>query len=237
MKRIRKVIIALLIFIIVGLLMGYLEYNGYIWHTSVFTSKFTVRGIDVSHWQGDIDWEEVKGGNYKFAFIKATEGTTFVDNRYQENWDNSRKAGVLRGAYHYLTIGSSGEEQARNFIRVVPVEDNALPPVIDIEVGGIPKEVFQKELWDFIKLIEENYNQKPILYVVYPLYNEYIKGDFKEYKIWIRDIIKYPNLSDNRDWTFWQYCNRGRIKGIDTYVDLNVFIENEDELMELLLKE
>lgn len=230
MKKTRRIILVLSVVIIVLGLLSYLEYNGYIWHNEIFASKYSIRGIDVSHWQGEINWEDVKNQDFKFVFIKASEGNDFVDDCFIENWDNSNEAGILRGAYHYFTTGSSGAEQAENFISVVPVEDNSLPPVIDIEEGGLSKEKFRNELRDYIEMIENHYDQKPILYVMYPLYDGYIKGDFEEYEIWIRDIIKTPSLSDKREWLIWQYCNRGRISGIDAYVDLNVFNGSYQEL-------
>jgi lysozyme len=108
--------------------------------------------------------------------------------------------------------------------------------VVDIEENGPSKAVFKKELNDYLTLVEEKYHQKPILYVVYPLYNEYIKGEFEQYPIWIRDIVKPPMLLDKKEWVFWQYCNRGRLKGINTYADLNVFNGDINKLRSYLTK-
>ena len=83
---------------------------------------------------------------------------------------------------------------------------------------------------DLITRVEKYYGQKPVLYVMYPYYEEYIKGRFEDCPIWIRDIVKHPSLSDVREWTFWQYCNRGHVEGIDTYVDLNCYSGSLEEL-------
>ena len=116
---------------------------------------------------------------------------------------------------------SSGQEQAEHFIRTVPKEPNHLPPVIDVEVHlNHPVAKVRKELRSMAKILEEHYQQRPILYVTYDTYHQYIEGDFQEFDIWIRDILKPPSLDK---WIFWQYSNRGRIEGIDTYVDINVF--------------
>lgn len=226
------VISATCLLIIIFLL--FLCYKGYIWPNSIFASGYSVHGIDVSHYQGEINWEQIAGSKkIKFVYIKATEGKDYKDNYFQKNWEEVSKTELYKGAYHYFTTKSTGIEQAENFIETVPIESGCLPPVIDIEDDGAPKDVFKKNLTDYINMIEENYHQKPILYVVYPLYEKYIKGDFKDYEIWIRDIITPPRISD-RQWLFWQYSNRGRFKGEKEYYDLNVFNGGMGELKALL---
>jgi len=213
---------------IILLLGGYLLYGGYICLNNPKTEQFPISGIDVSGYQGNIDWDKVKDDGFKFAYIKATEGKDFTDSEFAVNWGNAKKAGIKRGAYHFFTFGSRGIEQAAHFISVVPNEENCLPPVIDVEFGGnsskiSSKEILQKELRDFIYQIEKNYNRKPILYVTHEAYEAYIMGDFEDYSIWIRDVIKFPRIKDNRNWSIWQYNNRGRVNGISEFVDLNVF--------------
>jgi lysozyme len=229
----RRILVIVLITLTVLILVGYLEYRGFIWHNEIFAQRYDVKGLDVSNHQGEIDWEKVSESRYSFVFTKATEGNDYRDKYFQRNWDEAKKNGLLRGAYHYFTTGSSGNEQAENFISLVPDEDGMLPPVIDIEVWGDSKEVYVRELTDLITRVEQHYGKKPILYVMYPYYEEYIKGSFEDYPIWIRDIVKYPSLSDGRKWTFWQYCNRGHVKGIATYVDINCFSGSTEELLEL----
>lgn len=222
---------------IVSVIAVVLCYFGILWPNSFFADKYLVQGIDVSNYQKEIDWKQVAANKkINFVFIKATEGNDYQDKYFKKNWEAASQVQLYKGAYHYFTTKSSGKEQAENFIKVVPLEKGCLPPVIDIEENGLHKETFKKELTDFIKLLEEKYKQKPILYVVYPLYDEYIRGDFKQYPIWIRDIVKPPKLSDKKQWLFWQYCNRGRIEGISTYVDLNVFDGDTSKLKSLLLK-
>lgn len=223
---------------IVSITVVVLCYFGILWPNNFFANKYSVQGIDVSNYQKDIDWNKVaQNQKIKFVFIKATEGKDYQDKYFKSNWDSATQVGLYKGAYHYFTTKSSGIDQANNFINSVPVEKGCMPPVIDIEESGIDKEKFKKELSDYISIIEETYNQKPILYVVYSLYEEYIKGDFEECPIWIRDIIKPPRLEDERDWIFWQYCNRGRLDGINSYVDINVFYGDEGELKSLLSEE
>lgn len=234
-NKIKKVGLISVICLLLIIFLLFLCYKGYIWPNAIFSSRYSVHGIDVSHYQGNINWEQiVQNKKIKFVYIKATEGNDYRDKYFQRNWEEASKAGIYKGAYHYFTTKSSGIEQAKNYIEVVPAESGCMPPVIDIEEDGVEKDVFKKNLTDYINMIEKKYQQKPILYVVYPLYDEYIKGDFEEYTIWIRDIVIPPSLSDGRQWLFWQYSNRGRFKGENMYYDLNVFNGNIDELEKLL---
>lgn len=238
--HVKKILVVVFfISIVAGLSAGYLLYNGYIWFNNPDRDRFPVRGIDISVHQGAIDWQEVQKSNFQFVFIKATEGMDFKDTYFRENWVNAKKIGLVRGAYHFFTFRSAGSDQARNFTDSVPREDGCLPPVIDIEFGGNSKVIpdrakFNRELQDFITIIEEHYRQKPIFYVTYEAYDKYITGDYAEYKIWIRDILKYPRLKDKRDWVLWQYSSRGRVKGFSTLIDLNVFKGDRNDFERLL---
>lgn len=234
-RKIKKVGLFSSVCLLLVIFLLILCYKGYIWPNAIFAARYSVHGIDISHYQGDISWERIaKNKKIKFVYIKATEGNDYEDNRFEANWVEASKIGIYKGAYHYFTTKSSGIKQAENFIETVPVESGCLPPVIDIEEDGVEKDVFKKNLIDYINMIEEKYQQKPVLYVVYPLYEEYIKGDFDEYPIWIRDIVKPPKLSEGRQWSFWQYSNRGRISGENVYYDLNVFYGSIIELKKLL---
>ena len=98
--------------------------------------RFPIRGIDVSRFQTEIDWQLINNENIRFIFIKATEGADYRDPAFAENWSKSKQTGLIRGAYHFFTFCRAGKEQARNFIETVPVEVEMLPPVIDLEFGG-----------------------------------------------------------------------------------------------------
>lgn len=234
-KKVLFVFIGILLFLI------YFVYNGYIWVNTPDSKKYKVRGIDVSNHQGVIKWNDVKKQGFEFAYIKSTEGKDYKDKYFEDNWINTKAAGISRGAYHFFTFGSSGLEQAANFISTVPVEKDSLPVVIDIEFGGNSKNIpdrdkLRKELKNFIYEVESTYKNKPILYLTYDSYNKYIKGDFEEYSIWVRDIFKFPNFDNGQNWTLWQYCNRGRVKGITGFVDINVFNGSLSEFNKLKLK-
>ncbi|HEV7717761.1 MAG TPA: GH25 family lysozyme, partial [Arsenicitalea sp.] len=98
--------------------------------------KYPVRGIDVSHHQGKIDWPGVAVTGVSFAYIKASEGGDHVDTAFGPNWSGARSVGITVGAYHFFTLCRPGAEQAANFLRVLPLDQPMLPPVIDLEFGG-----------------------------------------------------------------------------------------------------
>ena len=228
----KKILISISIICIFSIMLGLLYSNGYLRFNYLKTSQYPIRGIDVSHHQGKIDWNKVKEENLHFVYIKATEGGNYKDPEFNRNWDESSKAGLRKGAYHFFTFSRSGIEQAQNYIDTVPVDPDSLPPVIDFEfVGnskkGPAKALILKELFVFIREIEAAYGKAPIIYVTYDSYNKYLKGKTGKYKVWIRDIFFTPNMSDGLSWTFWQYANNGRVKGINGPVDLNVFYKNE----------
>ena len=212
--------------------MTLLYLNGHLRFNYPKTSHNPIRGIDISHHQGKIDWKKIKEEKLHFVFIKATEGGDFKDPEFNRNWNGASNAGLLKGAYHFFTFCRPGVEQARNFIDTVPVDPNALPPVIDFELTGNcekrpGKEIILKELFVFIEEIEAVYGKTPIIYITYGSYNKYLKGKTDDYRVWIRDVFFTPNMPDGINWTFWQYSDTGRIKGINSPVDLNVFYKKE----------
>lgn len=226
---------------IVGLIAGIfavLIYNGIIWLNTPSKADYPVRGIDAASYQGNIDWSKMEEQNIKFAFIKATEGSGFVDKYFNSNYESSEKTNIRIGAYHFFSFDSAGKTQAENYIKTVEKRENMLPPVIDVEYyNGNQKnppdtEKTRQNLSELISLLKEHYGMNPVIYVTNETYERYIKGHFEENDIWIRSIFKSAELSDNREWTFWQYCNRGRLEGYDgaqKYIDLNVFCGSEEE--------
>jgi lysozyme len=192
------------------------------------STKYPIQGIDISHHQGTIDWQALKQeGNVQFVFMKATEGGDFKDTKFQYNWKAAKEVGIRRGAYHFYSFCKSGTEQAANFMASVPIDNEALPPVVDLEFLGSCKKrpLVQeaiKEIQLFLNLLEKKYGKRPILYTTYDFYAVYLKEQLTNYDLWIRDTQKEPTL-ENRAWTFWQFSNRGARKGIKGNVDLNVF--------------
>jgi len=194
--------------------------------------KYPVQGLDISHHQGDIDWLDVPKDKIQFVYIKATEGGDYKDRKFTENWNSARLNGFSVGAYHFFTLCRVGAEQASNFVAYVPLEKDALPPVVDLEfVGNCKKrpsrEFFLNELRDYTTAIEEHYATKPVLYTTYQFHREYLKGtEFESYPFWIRDVFKVPDQKIFPIWAVWQYADNARIPGIKGPVDLNVSSQN-----------
>ena len=197
--------------------------------------RFAVHGIDVSHYQRRINWDTVAGQGIDFVFIKATEGAEYNDSIFHSNWMEVKRAGMKRGAYHFFRPGISARAQARNFMRHVSLEEGDLPPVLDVEVrdGVVPDRLVDSvRLW--LDLVQEKLAMQPVLYSNLKFYDEYLSGHFADTPLWIaRYYHQEPFLAGEKDWHFWQYGNRGRLAGIEGYVDFNVFNGTMEELEKL----
>lgn len=202
-------------------------------------SGYEVHGIDVSHYQKQINWEGVRADSIDFAFMKATEGQDFLDPLFFKNWRNAKANNLIRGAYHFYRPSVSSEIQAKHFIKVVKLSKGDFPPVLDLEVSdNRPKPIIIKGVKNWLEIIENHYGVKPIIYVNRNWYDEIIKDNFSDYTIWMaayRTSPK-PNLSDNKQWEIWQYTNKGRVKGIKGAVDLNVFYGSKNEFQKMIIE-
>ena len=214
----------------------YAVYFGYYHINGSRAAKYPIHGVDVSHYQGEIDWNVLAAQNIQFAYIKATEGSSHVDEHFRKNYEEARQAGLRVGAYHFFSYDSSGITQAENFIDTVENFDGMLPPVVDVEFYGnkeknppAPEEVYP-QLQAYLDAVEDAYGMRPMIYATNESWELYVQEQFEDYPLWIRDIWKKPKNSV--DWTLWQYTNRGRLKGFsgeEPYVDLNVFAETVEE--------
>jgi lysozyme len=191
-----------------------------------------VRGIDVSHHQRRIDWVKLGTEGYDFAFLKATEGGDLRDPLFAANWPAAASAGLARGAYHFFTFCTGGEKQAKNFIAALAPGQEMLPPAVDIEFHGNcarPPDpaAIRAELTIFLERIEAAYGRRPILYATKNSYARIVAGAFLDYPVWARNILHEPRL--DREWSFWQYADRGRVDGVGSLVDLDLFRGTRDE--------
>jgi lysozyme len=204
-------------------LAGYAVLSAKSWHPS--DAAYPVQGIDVSHHQGGIGWPLLPGQGVDFAYIKATEGGDFVDPAFARNWREARRAGIRRGAYHFFTLCRSGAEQAANFIRAVPLEEGALPPVVDLEYMGNcserpPVADVHRNLEQFIALVELRYGQEVILYLTEEFDSAHEISAGVDRPLWLRSLVFEPDFGA-RPWTIWQASNFRRLDGIDGRVDWN----------------
>ena len=220
-----KFIKFLVIMIIGGGIVGFLELSGYLYHNDILAelAGYKVHGLDISHHQEKVNWTLVDK-KYKFIILKATEGQNFLDTDFLYNWNNARLNGFVVGAYHFFVMTSSGEAQADFYISKVPDSEKTLPPIIDLEISTkkYKKPDVTEHLRVMVEKLEKHYKKRVIFYVNYNTYNAYIKGEFPENKIWITDYKYFPKIDEENRWIIWQVSRRGRIEGIPGFTDKNV---------------
>ena len=200
-------------------------------------ARFPVRGVDVSHHQGEIDWDALGGTGIRFAFIKATEGRDHIDTRFTENWAAAERVGLARGAYHFFTFCSPGPAQAEHFLEIVPPVPGTLPPAIDVEFAGNCRswtsiEEIREQLQLFLDRIEEAWGRSPLLYITSESEDRIVAGHFDQYPIWIRNVFWRPQSEPV--WLFWQFTDDAELPGVKTPVDMNVYRGGLDELAALV---
>lgn len=211
----------------------------------MFIRESDVVGVDVSEYQDVIDMNELARQNVSFVIIRATEGSSLVDVRFAENWENAHHSSLTAGAYHFFSFDSPGTTQAENFINTVGDLNNDLIPVVDVEFYGDKnenppaKEDVQRELKTYLDILEERYGVKPMIYCARPIWENYIKDVFGEYPLWVRSVYYPAWFEFGSKWTMWQYQDTGILNGYsggEKYIDLNVLNKNVS-LEELMVRE
>ena len=207
--------------------------------------RFEVKGIDVSHHNNDIDWKVVgdQSGENKthFCFMKATEGSDFVDKRFVHNWSEAKRHGIAKGAYHFYRPEIAPEIQAKHFIQNVWLDKGDFAPVLDFEIQGRShrhRKHLTKNVTKWLQLIEEAYGIRPIIYTNLHIYNRYIKGTPLEgYPIWASQYNTEELIGfDDVNVFFWQHSQTGKTAGISGDVDQNVYLGTYLDLFKLKLK-
>lgn len=198
--------------------------------------QFAVHGVDVSRWQGDIDWAKLRTQGANFAYIKATDGGDHLDPKFKENWRGAHAAGLKRGAYHFFYWCRAASDQAEWFIRNVPRVEGALPPVIDVEWNHLSnckkrpsREMVLEKMRVFMDRLEKHYGQRPVIYTAPDFYRDNLEGAFPDHPFWLRSVAAHPSkVYPGRRWVFWQYSGSGLSHGVKGRIDLNVFNGDED---------
>lgn len=193
-----------------------------------------VKGVDVSAYQGSIDWKTIENQDIYFAFIKASEGTDYKDSQFDTNWKNIDGTSIKKGAYMFYVFNEDGQAQADYFIKTVGTDYGDLPPVIDLEVYGqfetSPPTVksVQNNLKKLIEKLKSTYKVEPIIYTNYNTYNLYLSDGNLDQPIWITDLSdQVPEMSGGHDWKFWQYSQRGILNGYSSdserFIDMDLY--------------
>ena len=198
-------------------------------------------GFDISHYQEakDIKWDSLSIGNrtvpLKFVVLRATMGNRSKDKNFDEFWELSKKHNLIRGAYHFYRADEDPVTQANNFLESVKLEEGDLVPVLDIE--RIPRKKSNEQLIEdlkiWLKIVEEKYGEKPVIYTFYHYYKDNLRGEFDDYPLWLANYNDVPQPSPDDDWKIWQFTENGIVYGINTKVDLNVFNGNTWSLKRL----
>ena len=207
-----------------------------------YPDGYEIHGIDISHYQGDIDWDDlrnamIEGCPLRFIVIKATEGSSRVDEKFNDNFYMAREYGYIRGAYHFWSNKSTAREQAYFFLNKVRLEDGDLPPVLDVEHKPKDRsaEDFQRDILTWLHIVEDKYHVKPIIYTYYKFKEKYLNAPvFDDYPYWIAhyyvDKVEYKG-----EWKFWQHTDVGRLPGIKGYVDFNIYNGSYYDLRKLTI--
>jgi len=241
-KKSKEKIIKRVVLITAGAAFLFIAYISFLWYTTrkvefvrykefgiPMPTTYEIHGIDVSRYQQRIAWDAVKEmqvANIKlgFAFIKATEGNGRVDPYFKRNWERCKKAGIVRGAYHFFIASRDGKTQAKNFANTVKLESGDLPPVLDVEqTSGQSAPALRNEIKKWLDTLEEYYGVKPVIYTNADFYKNYLEGYFDDYPLWVAHYLQLHQPRVNRTWTFWQHSEKGRVNGIYSKVDFNVF--------------
>ena len=186
------------------------------------------QGIDVSHYQGHIDWEEVaQDKSISFVYVKATEGASLVDDCYVRNLYGAKRVGIPVGSYHFFSPSISALVQLENFRSTVDPRQQDLIPVVDVEKRGKSSLVqFQRSLKTFLDGVERMFGVKPIIYTGVNFYAKYLEGKFTGYRFMVaRYAEEFPGLSEDVPIVLWQYSSTSYVDGIRGHVDKSVFLD------------
>ncbi len=207
-----------------------------------YPDGYEIHGIDISHYQGDINWKKLRNATIentpiRFILIKSTEGASKLDENFNDNFYQARENGFIRGAYHFWSNRSSARKQAYHFLKQVHLENGDLPPVLDIEHKPKDKtlEEFQQDILTWLHIVEDKYHVKPIIYTYHKFKESYLNASvFDDYPYWIAHY--YVNkVAYKGKWKFWQHTDSGRLPGIKGYVDFNIYNGSYYDLRKLTI--
>jgi lysozyme len=202
-----------------------------------YPDGYEVRGIDISHYQGRVNWEKLRNASIgdapiSFVFIKATEGSDLLDGDFNRNFANAKRNDLIRGAYHFFVPGVSPRKQADYYLSIAQLEPGDLPPVLDVEkIGNLTPAQLRRDVKIWLDTVEKEYQVKPIIYTGYKFKIDYLNTpEFDAYPYWIAHYY-VDKLEYKGKWAFWQHTDCGRISGIKGFVDCNIFNGTVEELI------
>lgn len=201
-------------------------------HKDKDTHKGPILGIDVSHFQGNVEWERIKEHNISFAYAKATQGISFKDPKFRENQINTKQAGLKHGSYHFYLTNEDPVKQAEHYLSTIQdIDEGQMLPMLDLEEGGIRGKViienFQKDVLVWLHLVEDKLGVKPIIYTNNPFGNKYLDHpEFANYHLWLAEYgVKEPRIPkawEKKGWAIWQRSEKGKLDGAHGDLDHDV---------------
>ncbi len=196
------------------------------------------QGIDVSHYQGAVNWQSVKQAGIAFAFAKASDGSTGVDSQFKTNWQGMKTAGIIRGAYHFFEPTMDATAQANDFIQTVgSLQAGDLPPVIDVEINnGVSSSQMISGVTTWLTVVQQSLGRMPMIYTVASFWNANLNDQFGDYPLWIANYgVQSPAIPQGwSSWEFWQHSQSGSVSGVTGSVDLDWFNGSIADLMAFL---
>lgn len=237
-RRLRKFIIrfSLLCILVIFINIGVLFFTGKLWFNQPDKNDYPIRGAFVDSDMGEIRWDVFSRQNISAVYIRATKGTSFKDEKFDENWKNSRECELLTGAYHVFKFNTDGEKQAEYFCNAMGDSvKGRLIPAVEVKLTGLnaiappDKDKAFKRLHQFCSSVEAMCGVKPLIICTDRSCEKYISGEFDDYPLCIVDVFSEPE--EGIDWDFWCYNNRVRVKGYensDEYFSMFVYKENID---------
>lgn len=234
--RLRRFIIrfSLLCIIIIMINIAVLFFTGKLWFNQPDKNDYPVRGALIDSDMGKIRWDVFSKQNISAAYIRATKGTSFKDEQFDDNWKASHDSELLTGAYHVFSLNTDGKKQAEYFCSVIEKSMNGrLVPAVEVKLIGIyavvapDKDKIVSNLRDFCNYIESRYGVKPVIMCTNRSYEKYVQNEFNDYSLWITDVYSTPE--EGIDWDFWCYNSRVRVKGYENSKEyFSMFVYKDD---------
>lgn len=198
---------------------------------------YGVRGIDLSAHNGNIDFYAVKSDGIEFAVLKATEGASFKDARFAQNYRGAVKAGLKVGAYHFFRFDVSGAVQALNMLHSIDKRKLDLPLMIDVEEWTNPQDVATDDVLNQLEQMVDCLKQhgyRVMLYTNKAGHRRFLQDRFSDLPLWICSFTDPPTKGE---WHLWQYDHHGSVAGVKGHVDMNVFNGTHEDWMQWLVPE
>ncbi|MGR5284867.1 glycoside hydrolase family 25 protein [Vibrio maritimus] len=200
-----------------------------------------IKGMDVSHYQGQITWPTIDNSDIHFAIAKATGGMTYIDPEFKVNWNGMKEQSLIRGAYHFYYPQDDPVKQANNYLNVLgTLQPTDLPPIVDVEVTGNQQpDAIVTGLLKWLVTVEQATKRRPMIYSDLDFAKQYLSDPrLSDYPLWVADysnaIQGLPTPWQSTGWTLWQYSQTGEVDGIEGNVDLDRFKGTKKALKEFI---